>query len=268
MLHNFHTHTSRCHHAYGEDEEYVAAAVAAGLVTLGFSDHAPLVLPEGIEGGKLLTTRMTPEETEGYFSSLLALREKYRGALDIRIGMEMEYDPITFGRNLDFLSRFPLDYLILGQHFLHGDLTGESTPMTPREKLGAYVRTVCEGMRTGVFTYVAHPDFGLFYIAREEPETPLEECVGALSPIIETARETHVPLEYNLLGQSEGRPYPCPAFWREVARRDVPVVIGCDAHTPTRVANADEVRVAEKTLADLGIRPLAAPVLTDPFRRR
>ena len=37
---NWHTHTSRCGHAVGTDEEYVQAAIQGGLTTLGFSDHA------------------------------------------------------------------------------------------------------------------------------------------------------------------------------------------------------------------------------------
>ena len=38
---NYHTHTSRCGHAGGTDEEYVLAAIEAGWQVLGFSDHMP-----------------------------------------------------------------------------------------------------------------------------------------------------------------------------------------------------------------------------------
>ena len=34
-----HTHTKRCGHAFGADEEYVQAAIDAGIKVLGFSDH-------------------------------------------------------------------------------------------------------------------------------------------------------------------------------------------------------------------------------------
>ena len=37
---NFHTHTSRCHHAFGNDEEFVRTAIQNGFEVLGFSDHA------------------------------------------------------------------------------------------------------------------------------------------------------------------------------------------------------------------------------------
>ena len=38
---NWHTHTYRCGHAIGTEEEYVLAAIKAGVKRLGFSDHCP-----------------------------------------------------------------------------------------------------------------------------------------------------------------------------------------------------------------------------------
>ena len=39
MKYNYHTHTSRCFHAKGKDEEYVLAAIEAGFDEIGFADH-------------------------------------------------------------------------------------------------------------------------------------------------------------------------------------------------------------------------------------
>ena len=38
---NYHTHTARCMHAIGSEEEYILAAISAGYTELGFSDHTP-----------------------------------------------------------------------------------------------------------------------------------------------------------------------------------------------------------------------------------
>ena len=35
---NYHTHTKRCNHAVGEDEEYVLSAIENGYKVLGFAD--------------------------------------------------------------------------------------------------------------------------------------------------------------------------------------------------------------------------------------
>ena len=114
----YHTHTKRCGHARGEDEEYVLAAIDAGVEILGFSDHAPMIYPEGYVSG----FKMRPEEIEEYFSSLLSLKEKYREKIDINIGFETEYYPDLWETELDFWKKYPLDYLILGQHFSHAVL--------------------------------------------------------------------------------------------------------------------------------------------------
>lgn len=41
MLTNYHTHTTRCGHAEGTEEEYILTALRCGFKVLGFSDHAP-----------------------------------------------------------------------------------------------------------------------------------------------------------------------------------------------------------------------------------
>ena len=43
MIANYHTHTYRCRHASGTEEEYIYQALDGGLEELGFSDHTPEV---------------------------------------------------------------------------------------------------------------------------------------------------------------------------------------------------------------------------------
>ena len=47
LLYNYHTHTYRCGHASGKEEDYVLAAIKLGIKRLGFSDH--IILPQGYE---------------------------------------------------------------------------------------------------------------------------------------------------------------------------------------------------------------------------
>ena len=39
---NFHTHTYRCGHANGSEEEMVCSAIKMGIEELGISEHVPL----------------------------------------------------------------------------------------------------------------------------------------------------------------------------------------------------------------------------------
>ena len=83
---NYHTHTKRCGHAIGEDEEYVINAIEAGLTDLGFSDHCPyidkepnMVIVEGVKGGnsriKIEPPLIVYKEPGVYTEQLLATYE-------------------------------------------------------------------------------------------------------------------------------------------------------------------------------------------------
>ena len=74
MKHNYHTHTPRCKHASGSEEEYLKIAIDAGFETFGFSDHAPFLFV----GDYVSPSRMDMSEIDGYFDTLLSLREKYK----------------------------------------------------------------------------------------------------------------------------------------------------------------------------------------------
>ena len=70
---NYHTHTKRCGHAVGEDEEYVLQAIKLGIKKLGFSDH--VILPEGFEQPGI---RGSSTQLEDYLNSVKYLKEKYK----------------------------------------------------------------------------------------------------------------------------------------------------------------------------------------------
>ena len=107
---NLHTHTTRCYHAWGTDEEYVQSAIQAGFDVLGFSDHTPFPYENGYFNGD----KMEMDQLEDYISSVEHLREKYRGQIQIFLGLECESVPRFFPFLRELRSR--LDYMILGNH--------------------------------------------------------------------------------------------------------------------------------------------------------
>ena len=255
----YHTHTKRCGHAQGEDEAYVIRAIDAGVEILGFSDHAPMIYPEGYVSG----FKMRPEEIDGYFSSLLSLREKYRDKIDIKIGFETEYYPDLWNTELDFWHKYPLDYLILGQHFISGELyiPGEHYTGNPSDsvtELRDYCDRLITAINTGKITYIAHPD--LFNFTGD-----LDIYKEEMRRVILEAKRLDIPLEINLLGLSEGRSYPKEVFWSEVGRLGARGVIGCDAHVPERVAKADELVMATKYADKFGVEILQTVPLKKVF---
>ena len=233
MIANYHTHTPRCNHASGSEEEYIQLAIARGIKLLGFADHAPMPFTDGHYSG----FRMTLEQFPDYIETLLALREKYRGQIDIRIGLEAEYYPAVFPRMLEFIKPYPVEYLILGQHFLRNEEPGElpcSKQTEEEARLVLYVDQVVEGLKTGRFSYLAHPDL-LNYVGDDGIYR------REMTRLCKAAKELDIPLEINLLGLATGRHYPRDRFWQIAAECGNTVILGCDAHEVVRMAVPAEI---------------------------
>lgn len=242
---NYHTHTFRCHHADGTEREYIETAIGVGIKTLGFSDHSPYPFDGGYRSG----FRMDMEELPGYVETLSALREEYKDRIDIHIGLEAEYYPRHFEKMLDYVKSCGVEYLILGQHFTHNEYDGRSAYYVG-DDIGffeEYTEQVCSAISTGVFSYVAHPDMSTYTGGETERYERL--C----RRLCETAKAADVPLEFNLQGWVEKRPYPKVDFFRIAADVGCRTVIGCDAHRATMLSEVEKIEEIEGILSDLGI---------------
>lgn len=223
MLTNYHTHTARCRHAGGEDREYVEHAIKNGMKVLGFSDHCPWIFGDGHVSG----TRMLPSQLDDYFSSLTALKKEYADDITIYIGFESEYIPELMEAQGRLLADYPVDYMILGEHFTerepYGAYTGFETDS--EAQLVKYTDLLIEGMETGLYRYIAHPDLLNF-------TGPEELYIRHFTRLCRYLKEKNIPVEINLLGLREGRHYPSEKFFRIAQSVGNTAIIGCDAHTP------------------------------------
>ena len=236
MLANYHTHTTRCKHASGEDREYVENAIKAGLKILGFSDHCPWVFPDDF----VSWMRLSAKEVDGYFSSLEALKKEYAKDIKIYIGFESEYLPEMMEAQDKLLKGYPLDYMILGQHFLDKEQGGiySGYKTTDESILKRYVDIVIEAMDTGKYLYVAHPDV-INYIGSEEIyEKHMKRFCSYL-------KEKDIPIEINLLGLWTNRHYPSNRFLKIAGEVGNSAIIGIDAHSPKAILNDEAVRRGE-----------------------
>lgn len=255
MIANYHTHTSRCHHATGSEREYIEKAIAGGLDTLGFSDHVPMPFADGHQSHY----RIRFEELDDYIRTLEALREEYRGRIDILIGFEAEYYPDLFEDMLALIGKYDYDYLIMGQHYLGTEELEYPLGRGWEDEvfIARYVDQVCQGLSTGKFTYLAHPDNVKFIgddaVYERQMRRLCEKCL-----------ELDIPLEINLLGLRAGRHYPSDRFFRIAADVGNAVVLGCDAHAADEVAVADNVQKGYEMAERLGLRVLERIQLRDP----
>ena len=225
---NWHTHTKRCNHAVGTDEEYVQSAITGGLTTLGFSDHAPYPPVKSSRG------RMDYEQLNDYQNSILSLKEEYRGQIDIFCGLEVEYYPEFKEQLCDYRNRF--DYLILGQHSTSFNGTSVYELRTP-DALDEYVKAIEKACECGLCDYIAHPDVALWdYPAYDDT------VVRASKRLAEISLYYNMPLELNAgSGVKYDKKqyqdmlryaYPTRLFFEEFSKNKCPVIIGLDVHDP------------------------------------
>ena len=247
MLHNYHTHTPRCGHAVGTEEEYVRCAIDAGLQALGFSDHTPYPFPPGYTS----TFRMTVEELPGYANTVRSVQKQFANQIDIHLGVEAEFYPAYFTDLLSLLRDNGVEYMILGQHML-GNEMGEPYLGIPNDANGLerYCNQSIEAMHTGLFTYFAHPDLVHFIGSPEVYRAQMHRLCRA-------AKSCGLPLEYNLLGLQGNRHYPNPRFWEIAAEEDCAVILGRDAHAPQHLLDTATEEKALQFLASLSLQPLS-----------
>lgn len=234
---NYHTHTFRCGHAIGNDEEYVIEAIGMGLHTLGFSDH---VMLKGIRQDNV---RGDFECTEGYFASIRQLQYKYRDRIKILLGFEAEAFEEFFPYYKELLETKKIDYLILGNHCTldNGIIRNYFGKFTTKKDVIEYTDSLIKGMETGLFSAVAHPDYFMdtyfkwnFFTKR------------IAKRIIKKSIELDIPLEFNLScfrrgKQKKGKEirwgYPYIPFWKMVSKMKAKVIVGIDAHAPSDISS-------------------------------
>ena len=253
MIYNYHTHTARCRHAVDTDEEYVLRAIEGGVKYMGFSDHAPFVFPDGHESHY----RIPMSEAQNYFNELSRIREKYRDKIDIKIGFELEYYPDFFPAMLKTARELGAEYLILGQHYLGNEIPSgvpaKKATNNP-DDLRLYVDNVIAAIKSGVFTYVAHPDIVNFVGDDELFKSEMTRlCVAA--------KEYDVPLEINLLGMRAKVHYPSDKFFSIAGEVGTPVTFGFDAHEKESAYDPESLQIATKMVKKHNLNYIGMPKL-------
>jgi len=246
MKRNYHTHTSRCNHASGTEREYIEAAIKAGYDILGFSDHTPW----HYENGYTSNIRMHEDELENYINTVKSLKEEYKDKIEIKIGLESEFFPSKMDWIKDIYSKYKLDYLIFGNHYLYIDKSENGKyagHLETDEDFQTYVDLCIGGMKTGLYGYLAHPD--LMY--KSNPNFSLQKYS---KQIIKYAAENNIILEYNLAGKEEFDRafYPNPEFWELAGASKIKAIIGVDAHDANSIADSRLYNEAKAYLESIG----------------
>ena len=251
MKFNYHTHSQRCGHGSGVEEEYILAAIEAGFDVIGISEHMPYT------GRHIAADRMPIEDWDDYIATLKHLKEKYKNQIDVKIGVEFEYYP----NHIEHLKKLQKDveYMICGQH--EEDMYGHDyTFACSDEDVPKYANLVVEAIESGMANIIAHPDY--FMSGRDGWS---EACSIAARKICEASKKHNIPLELNLSGIRHGKReynegqryrYPYYEFWQIASEVKCPVIYGYDAHNPKTLLEEHRIDIINEIIAGLDLNIL------------
>ena len=252
ILTDYHLHTPLCRHATGPLEAYVERAIALGLEHVGFADHNPL------PGGRGADVRMPEEALDGYVERVIDLRRAYRGQIDVKLGLELDY----VAELDDYLARqvaaYPWDYIIGSIHYLDSACTlGAWSRRLALDADACYRRyfDLLRGMLgSGLCDVVAH-----FDVPKRSGRFPGHAVADDLRQTLAEMAGAGICLEINASGYRHEelpspQPYPDWPIVEQALALKVPLVVNSDAHAPDQVGT----RFAEigDVLRDRGCRQL------------
>jgi len=219
----------------------IEAALARGLAAIAITDHVPFYwLPPDRHDPRLA---MAAAELPRYVEEVLALKDRYRGRIEVLLGIEADY-VAGHEEALDrLLADFPFDVVLGSVHLVDGWLVDAPTAL-PRFSRGQeevdriwarYAELLIAAAGSGLFDVLAHLDLPKKYGFR-----PSRPFAGRQADVVAAVAASGCAVELSSAGRRRpvGEDYPAPSLLRELAGRDVPFVLSSDAHAPEEVGYA------------------------------
>lgn len=235
MLVDYHTHHYRCGHAGGNLEDYVEAAIRAGLSEIGLSDHSP-IYHLGDDPHPLPGTAMSQHEFPHYLREMGDVRDRFAGRIAVRLGVESDYVLGWDDHYRELWRRYPLDYVIGSVHWLGtwSIFSPELPPgRTPEDIYEEYLLTTQAAARSGAYDILGHLD-----CLKTRGHIPDPSITPLLEETVRVIASTGITIELNTSGWRKGlgEPYPREELLAVCCHYGVPVTLGSDAHSPEHVA--------------------------------
>jgi histidinol-phosphatase (PHP family) len=247
---NYHTHTRYCD-GVDEPEDYARAALARDFTHLGFSSHSPVPFPND--------WTMQPGDLPAYLQAVSAVRERYRGRLEVLLGLEVEYLPGRLGPRSPSIQELGLDYTIGSVHFITDPPRADGFRWTVdappddfarglAEEFDGNVRRLAERYyeRLGELAERSRPDIiGHFDLVKRNNrgDRHFSEEEGwyrrAVGEALRRVAGSGAVLEINtggIIRNTSGTLYPSRWILVECLALKIPIMVNADAHRPQDIA--------------------------------
>ena len=258
---DYHMHTRFSPDSEANPDDMCAAALKMGISSIAITDHKDFFCPDA-----LLPKDDSPDEMPARKSTLLALRDKYRGKLDIAYGVEVGQalhnkeasDKFMRENEFDFVLG-SIHHIFMGEDFFYVKFTFENSHIYQSK----YYAEMVEFSQKGDFDILAHLNY---------PDRYLYKRLGGVSSEnlhdVRNYREEVRQILKNVISRGKGieintaemRQEIKTAFLPEFILRDYRelggefITIGSDAHRAEHCGFY--VKESAERLASLGFKYL------------
>ena len=248
---------SHCHTSFSGDSDtpprsQIEQALRLGMTALTFTDHHDEDFPPG-ECSFLL-------DFPSYGRELSALREEYRGRIDLGIGVELGLQP-HLGETCDRLAAsLPFDFIIgsthVSRHLDPYEREAFMDGISEEDAYRIYFEEEWENLKKyDCYDIAGHLDYVVRYGPNRNRFYTWERYGGILDEILKTLIAKGKGIECNTAGYAAGLGYahPMPEVWRRYRELGGELLtIGSDAVTPERLGG--HFREAGDFLKSIGFR--------------
>lgn len=238
---DLHNHTTRCNHAEGTIDEYIARAIELGIDVYGFSEHAPMSFDENY--------RLKFSEMELYENEIKEAKERYEDKIEILLGYEVDWLPKYHDERV---LNAKVDYLIGSVHFIdewgfdNPEFIGGYKDRDIDDIWSSYFDAIENMAKSGLFDIVGHLD--LLKVFKFLPNSDMRSIAkNALKAI----KESNMTIELNSAGLRKpiGEIYPSKPLLEMASELDIPITFSSDAHKVEHIGYGyDEVLSLAKSV--------------------
>ena len=252
MLANFHTHTTFCD-GKGTAEEVVLTAIAEGFDSIGFSSH----------GYTEYDLRYCMKDVVGYVTEITRLREKYKGKIEIYLGIEEDSRHVN--------NRADFDYVIGSCHYVTSK-DGSPSPLDSNPDYFKKALSFFDG--DGLMLAEQYYSHFTEYIKKYKPDiighfdllTKFDEKENSIflenekyweiaEKYVREALKSGSFFEVNTGAITRGYrtlPFPHPRLLEIIHTEGGKVVLSSDSHSPDTLST--HFNVAKDILKDIGFK--------------
>jgi len=228
---DYHVHTSLCYHASGAMEAYIRRAIEIGLSDICFLDHLTMQPSEN-------NLSMTPGEIPLYVQALQRLKLKYKGTINVKIGLEIDFNPELVDFFQEITESYPFDVVGGSLHFPGGLNIVSRSSAWRQGKVDSdyvfdlYLEDLNNMLDYDYFDVVCHLD-----LLKKFGWKPAGSFDNNFDSILATIKSEDLAVEINTSGYNHAlqEPYPAQDIIKRCHEKGIRITLGSDAHKPADV---------------------------------